>query len=320
MPTVVTVVDQLVDPFELGVACEVFGVDRSADGGAALTHRVVAPEPGPQRTVRGFDILVHDGLDRAVGADVIVIPAFDGYQERAPHPAVLELLRRAHADGAWILTLCIGAFVAGEAGLLDGRRAVTHWMHVADLERRFPNARVEPDALYVEDDRVVSSAGVAGAIDASLHLLRRICGAQAAAVAARRMVVPPQRDGGQAQYATGPVVTGAATSLSGLTDWMLSTLDEDHTITALADRAALSPRTLQRRFREELGATPVSWLTSQRLRRAQELLEATGDSVEQVARSCGFGSAALMRHHFQQAFGTTPTRYRRRFTHDCPVP
>ncbi|UZN04603.1 GlxA family transcriptional regulator [Cellulomonas sp. S1-8] len=299
--------------FELGTACEVFGIDRSDTGGPSFDFRVCGPTPGAAvPTKSGFSILVEHGLDATRDADLVVVPAY-GMPPAPLGDEVLDVLRDAHARGAWILSICSGAFALGEAGLLDGRRCTTHWMHAAALAARFPTATVDPDVLFVEDDRIITGAGTAAGIDACLHLVRRELGAAAAASVARRMVVPPQRDGGQAQYVETPLPPEAET-LSPLLAWMLEHLDGDLGIPELAARALMSERTFARRFRAETGATPAAWVARQRVARAQELLERTDAPVDEVARRCGFGSGALLRHHFARTLGTTPLAYRRRFT------
>lgn len=297
-------------PFEFGVVCEVFGIDRGADGGPALDFRIATPDPGPVRTSLGFDLLIADGLHAARDADLIAVPAHG----RGPaDERVLDLLREAHGRGAWILSVCSGAFTLAQAGLLDGRRATTHWMHAAELARRFPSVTVDPEVLYVQEGRIVTSAGTAAGIDAALHVVREELGATAASVVARRMVVPPQRHGGQAQYLRTPVPEARADSLAEVTEWMLEHLDEDLSIEALARRALMAPRTFARRFRADLGTTPLAWLTRQRLLRAQVLLEETELTLEAVAARVGFGTAAVMRHHFTRVLRTTPVAYRRTF-------
>ena len=298
--------------FELATACEVFGIDRSETGGPRFDFRVCGPSPGVvMPTKGGFSIVVDHGLDVTRDADLVVVPAYSMPPAQVPHD-VLDALRDAHDRGAWILSICSGAFALGEAGLLDGRRCTTHWMHAAALAVRFPAATVDPDVLYVEDGRIITGAGTAAGIDACLHLVRRELGAAAATNVARRMVVPPQRDGGQAQYVDTPLPPVADT-LAPLLGWMLEHLDEDLGVPALAARALMSERTFARRFRAETGATPAAWVARQRVARAQELLERTDVPVDEVARRSGFGTAALLRHHFARTLGTTPLAYRRRF-------
>jgi transcriptional regulator GlxA family with amidase domain len=299
-----------VAPFELGIAYEVFGIDRSDTGGPSFDFTLCTPEPGLVPTKGGFPILVEAGLEATEDADVVIVVAYDVASTLAP--ALLDVLRRAHERGAWLFAECSGAFALAEAGLLDGRRCTTHWMYADRLAATVPTAKVDPDVLYVEDGRVLTSAGTAAGIDAALHLVRTELGADAARHVARRMVVPPQRDGGQAQYVVDPLPREGE-SLSGLLAWMREHLDEQHPVSELARRAMLSERTFARRFRDETGTTPGAWLARQRVARAQELLESTDASVDEIARLVGFGAAAVLRHHFSRTLGTSPVAYRRRF-------
>ena len=299
-----------VAPFELGIACEVFGVDRSDDGVPAIDFRVVTPHPGPVPSDYGVALDIPQGLDAAAAADLLVVLPYDidaGLPEE-----VADLLRDAHRRGAWLLSECTGAFALGEAGLLDGRRCTTHWRHTERLARMFPNAKVDRNVLYVEDGQVITSAGTAAGIDAGLHLVRREFGAKAASVVARRMVVPPHRDGGQAQFVWEPVPECADDGFAPVLAWMLDHLDADLKVEDLAAKALMSPRTFARRFRAATGTTPAAWLNRQRLQRARELLEATDLPVEIVAQRVGFGSGAVLRSHFAN-LGTTPQAYRRTF-------
>lgn len=304
-------------PFEFGVVCEVFGIDRTEGGGPRFDFTIVAAEPGPIRTKLGFDIVVHNGLEAAADADLVVIPAYHGASvcgDDAPavHPEILRLVREAEARGAWVLSVCSGAFVLGEAGLLDGRRSTTHWMYTDALAERFPGTTVDADVLFVEDRRVVTGAGTAAGIDAALHIVRRELGASMSNNIARRMVVPPQRDGGQSQFIQLPEAR-CDESLAGVTEWMLQHLDQEQTVEQLARTALMSPRTFARRFRAELGTTPTAWLNRQRLLRAQQLLEESELGLEAIAADTGFGTASVMRHHFVKVLRTTPTAYRRTF-------
>ncbi len=307
----VAIVADGVAPFELGVVCEVWGEDRSDDGVPVVDFAVCAERPGRVRTTGGFDLDITHGLDRVAEADLVVVPAIDrGWSS----PADLTGVLRAAVDrGARVLSLCTGAFWLGEAGLLDGRRCTTHWRHTDRLAARFPRAFVDPDVLYVDDGPVITSAGTAAGIDACLHVMRADFGAAAASTVARRMVVPPHRDGGQAQYIRSPVPDCDVDTLGPLLTWASGHVDEDLSVPRLAARAQLSERTFARRFRAETGATPHQWVTEQRLSRAEELLEASDLPVETVARRVGFGTAAVLRNHFTQARGTTPQQYRRTF-------
>ncbi|WP_022884998.1 GlxA family transcriptional regulator [Glaciibacter superstes] len=298
-------------PFEFGVICEVFGIDRSDHGGPTFDFHLTAAEPGPIRTKLGFDIIVTEGLDAAADADLIAIPAYQNGSEI--HPEILRVVREAEARGAWVLSVCSGAFVLGEAGILNGRRSTTHWMYTDDLAAAFPETDVDPDVLFVDDDKVVTGAGTAAGIDAALHIVRKELGAAAANIVAKRMVVPPQRDGGQSQFIQSPVVECQSDSFAVVTEWMLQNLDQPLTVDQLARQSLMSPRTFARRFRAELGTTPTAWLNRQRLLRAQQLLEETTQSLEMIAADTGFGGAAVMRHHFIKVLQTTPTAYRRAF-------
>jgi transcriptional regulator GlxA family with amidase domain len=298
--------------FELGVVCEVFGTDRRADGFPYYDFTLCSVDGGPVKTASGFQIVPHAGLAPVDEADLVVVPAHPiGTQAPAP---VYEALRRAVARGAYVLSVCSGAFLLGEAGLLDGRRCTTHWRYADELARRYPTAEVLPNALYVEDGPLFTSAGTAAGIDLCLHLVRKVHGSAVATALARRMVVPPQRDGGQAQYVEVPVpVAPDAPTLEPLLAWLVQHLDEPVTVELLAQRAHMAPRTFARRFRAETGATPHDWLTGQRVLLARRLLEETDLSVESVATRAGFGDAAMLRHHFTRRLGATPQSYRNTF-------
>ncbi|MDH4159195.1 MAG: helix-turn-helix domain-containing protein [Actinomycetota bacterium] len=307
-----------VAPFELGVVCEVFGTDRSADGLPAFDFSVVTPAPGRVPTASGFDLVVDEGLERAARADLVCVPAAE--MDRAVDPSVLALLRRTVERGARVLSVCSGAFVLAEAGVLDGRRCTTHWYHLAEFESRYPQLDTVCDVLYVQDGPVVTSAGTASGIDACLQIVRDEFGAAAANGIARRMVVPPHRDGGQAQYIDNPVPEVDADTLAPLLDWMREHLGQTVSVDDLARRAHLSPRTFARRFRAETGTTPHQWLTQQRLHYAEQLLEQTHEPVERVATMAGFGSATVLRHHFVRRRGTSPQSYRRAFRRGNDAP
>ncbi len=298
--------------FELGVVVEVFGVDRTDDGVPAIDFRACTEQPGePIAMDNGLTLTTEHGLAEADGADLVIAPAYDYSQP--PTEKVMDVFRRAHERGAWVLSVCSGAFLLGEAGLLDGRSCTTHWRHTDELRRRFPDATVDPDVLFVEDDRVITSAGTAAGIDACLHHVRCELGAGVATKIARRMVVPPQRDGGQRQFIDLPVPDCEAESLSPLLTWMREHLAEEQPVRVLARRAAMSERTFARRFSAETGTTPGKWLLAQRLHHARTLLESSDVPVETVAFRSGFGSAALLRHHFSTQVGVAPVEYRRTF-------
>ncbi len=304
-------------PFELGVLCEVFGCDRTKDGLPGYRFAVVAGEPGPLRSEAGFLMHTEYGLDRLESADLVAVPAIAhdrlGCGRYDVPPELLGALRRAVARGAWVLSVCTGAYVLGAAGLLDGRRCTTHWMHADELARAFPAAHVDPAVLYVDADPVITSAGTAAGIDACLYLVRKEQGSQVANAIARRMVVPPHRDGGQAQYVERPLAGPPADTLSEVIVWMEGHLDEPVTVAQLAARAAMSERTFARRFVAETGTTPQRWLIGQRILLAQELLERTDETVDVVAERAGFGNATALRHHFRAWRSTTPNAYRRMY-------
>jgi transcriptional regulator GlxA family with amidase domain len=275
--------------------------------------RVCALEAGTLSTTAGFSIAATHGLKALDDAHTIIVPSWRDPDE-APPAELLEALRRAHARGAQLVGLCLGAFVLAAAGILDGRTATTHWAWAGDFARRFPRVRLDPDVLYIDDGDVLTSAGTAAGLDCCLHVLRGLCGAQAANYVARRLVVSPHRQGGQAQYIEQPVPPNLrGDRLSGLLEWVAGNLDMPHTLDSLAERALMSRRTFTRRFRLATGATVGAWLLAQRLARAQQLLESSDQSVEAIAASAGFGSTASLRQHFQEAFRTSPSAWRREF-------
>jgi transcriptional regulator GlxA family with amidase domain len=303
-----------VAPFELGVVCEVFGIDRSDVGLPAFDFAVVSEGALPVTSASGFTIAPEHGLERAAQADLVCVPAAD--TDRDVSPAVSELLHQTIARGGRIMSVCSGAFTLAAAGLLDDRPCTTHWFHVEEFQQRFPRARVIPDVLYVDDDPIITSAGSAAGIDACLHLVRKELGAAVANGIARRMVVPSYREGGQAQFIERPVPHTESVTLGPLLDWMTENIAVDVSVDELAARAHMSPRTFARRFKAETGSTPHAWLTQQRVQHAEHLLEQTDEPVERIAQLCGFGSATLLRHHFVRQRGTTPQAFRRAFR-DC---
>jgi transcriptional regulator GlxA family with amidase domain len=308
---VAVVVDDGVSPFEVAVACEVFGIDRTDAGLPAFAFSVCSVRPGPVAVQTGFTMTAPHGLRRLATADLIVVPAFP--IDYRPPPALAGALLAAVGRGARVASLCSGAFVLGRVGLLDGRRATTHWRYAAALAREFPAAEVVPDVLFVQDGPVFTSAGTAAGIDLCLHLVRGSHGAAAANGIARRMVVQPQREGGQAQFVETPVSPVPGTGLAPVLEWAERHLGDDLSVAVLAGRAAMSERTFARRFREQTGTTPHHWVLARRVALAEQLLEAGGLSVEQIADRAGFGSATMLRHHFRRARSTAPSAYRRAF-------
>jgi transcriptional regulator GlxA family with amidase domain len=310
---VVAIVQDGAEAFGLGAICEVWAEPYHPDDDNPVFDFVVAAEkPGVVRGRAGFDLVVAHDLSEVEDADLVCIVPKQDFLHHSP--AVLDAVRRAHARGAWIFAHCSGAFLLGEAGLLDGRRCTTHWRFGDQLAARFPLAKVDPDVLYVQDGTIVTGAGSAAGIDAALHIVRQHFGSRVAATTARRIVVPPHRDGGQAQYIRTPIGPTEADTLAPLLAWASEHLDEALSVDRLARQAHMSPRTFARRFRDETGTTPLQWITAQRVQLAEELLENTTLSVEQIAGRVGFGNAATLRHHFTAARGTTPLAYRKNFT------
>jgi transcriptional regulator GlxA family with amidase domain len=315
MHNVVAIVADGFAAFELGVVCEVFGLDRSEEGLPSFDFAVVAAEEPPLRSGQGYVLDTEHRLDRVAAADLVCIPAWRDIDEQPPE-MFLQAVRDAVARGARVLSVCSGAFVLAAAGVLDGRRATTHWRYTDALARRYPAIDVDPDVLYVDDGPIITSAGTSAGIDACLHVVRQEHGVAVANAIARRMVVPPFRDGGQAQYVEAPVPLqsrAGTEELAPLLDWAVQHLHEELGVDDLARRAHMSPRTFARRFREATGATPARWVLEQRVGYAQQLLE-QGLRVEEVARRAGFGSAATLRSAFARERGTSPSAYARCFT------
>lgn len=317
LENVVAIVAHDFAAFELGVICEVFGLDRTDQGLPAYDFAVVAAEEPPLRSGQGYSFTLdtEHRLDRVASADLVCIPAWRSLEEQPPED-LLQCLRDAVARGARVLSVCSGAFLLAAAGLLDGRRATTHWRYTEAFAARYPLVDVDPDVLYVDSGQIITSAGTAAGIDACLHVVRQEHGVAVANAYARRMVVPPFRDGGQAQYVEAPVplLRRAGTDeLAGLLDWVVQHLHEELTVEDLARRAHMSPRTFARRFREVTGVTPARWVLEQRVGHAQQLLE-QGMRVDEVARRAGFGSAATLRSAFARERGTSPSAYARCFS------
>jgi len=303
-----------VQPFELGVAWEGFGIDRRDEGVPPYDCAVVSATRSVP-TAGGYSISTPHRLGRAADVDLVIIPA--SIDPTASPEPVLQLLRDTVERGAKVMSVCSGAFALGAAGLLDDRDCTTHWRHAPELAARYPKARVNPNVLFVCDGPVLTSAGTASGLDLCLHLIRADHGEEIARRVARRMVMPPHRDGGQAQYLDAPIRIRPADTLAPLLDQLAGELAAEHTVESLAERVAMSPRTFARRFRAETGTTPHLWLTHQRVLLARRMLEEGEDPIDTVAERCGFGTAAMLRHHFARILGVSPVAYRRTFR--CPA-
>ena len=297
--------------FEFGIAVEVFGLPRPEMGPSWYRFAVAAAQPGPLRGRGGLRIEVDGGLDLLTAASIVVVPGWgDGGRAPVPPPLV-EALRAAHARGARVAAICGGAFVLGAAGLLAGRKATTHWQFTERFGGLHPNVCLLPDVLYVDDGEIMTSAGSAAGIDLCLHLVRRDFGPDAANRVARRLVVPPHREGGQAQLVERPVLASREGLRFGpLLDRMRSRLADRQPLARLAAEAGMGTRTFLRRFKAATGLSPTEWLTLERLAHARDLLEGTSESVERIALACGFGSGATMRHHFRSRLGMSAGAYR----------
>lgn len=302
-----------ISAFHLSVPCLVFGEDRRELGLPRLRLEVCAQERGPLRSSTGFGITPQAGLTALGQADIVIVPSWPDSLPPAAAP-LLQALRRAHQRGAQLVGLCLGAFVLAEAGLLDGRRATTHWTAAAEFGARHPAVQLEADSLYVEDGALLTSAGTAAGLDCCLHLLRQRFGAELANKVARRLVVAPHRPGGQAQFIERPLpVSAGEQRLHGLLAWMAGHLDQALSLDELAARALMSRRSFTRHFRLATGSTVQQWLLNQRLARAQRMLESGTQPVERVAQEAGFGSALSLRQHFRARLGMTPLAYRKQF-------
>jgi transcriptional regulator GlxA family with amidase domain len=297
-------------PLDLGIACDTFGFVSDSTGDKAYDVQVCGAS---QRIgTRGFELRVPHGLGALALADTIVVPGIND-PGACVSRAVTEALQRAAQRGARVTSICTGAFVLAAAGLLDGRRATTHWLFAAELAERYPEVSVEPNVLFVDEGSIVTSAGASAGLDMCLHVIRRDHGQAVAARAARLAVAPLSRDGGQAQFIRYDPPSSRS-SLAPLIDWMANNLDAAQAVDDLAARAGLTPRTFARRFREQTGTTPLQWVVAARIRRAQELLEDGEASIEETASRAGFDSPVTFRARFRRAVGLTPSEYRRRFT------
>jgi transcriptional regulator GlxA family with amidase domain len=300
-----------ISSFHLSIPCVMFGEAHPPPSPYDLV--VCSADAPPLRTDAGFTLGDLAGLEAAETAEVLIVPSWRDVAERPPEP-LLQALRAAHRRGARLVGLCLGTYVLAEAGLLRGRRATTHWEFAPHLAQRFPDIHVEPDVLYVEDGQVLTSAGTAAGLDACLHLLRRLLGARQANEVARRMVIPPHREGGQAQCIPQPLPDSAGGSrLAALIAALRERLHEPHSLDTLAREAHLSRRSLTRHFRALTGTTVQAWLLSERLQLAQQLLEQTETPIDAVAAQVGFGSPEALRLHFRRALGISPSRWRAGF-------
>lgn len=296
-------------PMEVGIPFQVLTSRTAAHYRVTLCGR----RPGPVPTTGGFPVVAQAGLDAVVAADVVIVPAYETFPGPPPDD-VLDALRTAHARGARVMSICVGAFALAAAGLLDGRRATTHWAHADRLAAQYPRVRVDPDVLFVDEGDVLTSAGVASGIDACLHLVRTDLGAAVANHVARAIVAAPHRDGGQAQFIARDAAPPTASALAATRAWALEHLHEPLTVADLARHARMSARTLARAFDAETGMPPLRWLTTGRVDRARDLLERTAWSTDRIAHECGLGTAANLRLHFRRAVGVSPSDYRRTFT------
>ncbi|MEU9831714.1 helix-turn-helix domain-containing protein [Streptosporangium sp. NPDC048047] len=297
--------------FELGCVAQVFGIERQGLP-TRYAFGVCAEHPGPVATHAGYDMLVTDGLDALDRADTVVVPGWPPAGE-PPSPAVVRALRRAHSRGARMVSICSGAFALAHAGLLDGRRATTHWALAGGLAARFPNIQVDPDVLYVDHGDVATSAGAGAGFDLCMHLVRADQGARYAAHIARTMVMPPHREGGQSQYSAPPHPAQIDGTLAPLLEWATGRLGEPVTVEGMAAHEGISTRTLARRFADQLGTSPGRWLLAQRIAASRDLLESSDLPLDAVARRAGLSSATNLRRRFLNALGTTPGAYRRAF-------
>jgi AraC family transcriptional regulator, transcriptional activator FtrA len=299
--------------FEFGIVVEVFGLARTGLGVKWYDFEVCSMERGPVRAAGGIRVQARAGLRSLRQAGTIVIPGWR--MDDAPPPRELvNALRSAHAAGARLVSICSGVFLLAATGLLDGKRVTAHWRHLERFKERFPNVRVEPDVLYVDEGSILTSAGSAAGIDLCLHIVRQDYGAEIANQIARRLVMPPHREGGQAQFIEAPIRMEASGGLASVLEWAQSKLGDTLQVEDLARRASMSPRTFARRFRAETGTTPHRWLTHQRVLEAQRQLEKTDAAIDQIAGAVGLQTAATLRHHFSRALGTSPTAYRRQFS------
>ena len=309
-----------INPFHLSVPSLVFGTTTGDGNSPSFEVIVCSVEDGPLRTTAGFTIATAENLATVDDADIIILPAWHDDLRAAP-ATLLNALRRSHERGARVVGLCLGAFPLAEAGLLDGRIAATHWESASELTRKYPKVKVDSQVLYVDEGNVLTSAGVAAGLDCCLHLLRQISGAETANWVARRLLIAPHRQGGQAQFIERPVpMSNSDSRLSKVIECVTEHLDQQHSVDSLAEAVSMSRRNFTRHFRQTTGTSFKRWLLSQRLAHAQRILESSEASIEIVAQAAGFGSALSLRQHFHACFHTTPSAYRKQFKSGLPVP
>jgi AraC family transcriptional regulator, transcriptional activator FtrA len=298
--------------FEAAIPCEVFGRTRTDLPEPWYDFTVCAAEPGRTRTESAFTVSTPHGLDELAEADTVIVPACANLIDTVP-PDLVTAVRAAYDRGARIVSLCTGAFVLAEAGLLDGRRATVHWMYADLLAERYPKIDVDPAVLYIDEGQVLTSAGTTAGLDLCLHLVRTDYGSEVANLLARRLVISPHRTGGQAQYVDTPFPRNEGDNFAPLLQWATANLERPLTIAELAERQHLTPRTLIRRFRDATGTSPLKWLLAQRVQKARMMLESTDEPPARVAELCGLGGEANLRHHFARTVGIPPGEYRRAF-------
>jgi AraC family transcriptional activator FtrA len=299
--------------FEFACAAEVFGLPRPEFGPGWYRFETCSVDGRAVDGQYGTSLSVTGGIERLAEAGTIMIPGWQSIDAAVPE-VLLTALRAAHSRGARLLSICSGAFVLAAAGLLDGKRATTHWRYADAFSRRYPNVQVDPRVLYVDEGQVLTSAGSAAGLDLCLHVVRRDFGADVANKVARRLVIAPHREGGQSQFLERPVDHRERGLLAAVLERLHQQLERSVTVTDMAGWAAMSERTFIRRFRASTGMTPADWLTEVRMTRARDLLESSDLSVEEIARRAGLGTATTMRHHFRQRIGLSPTEYRARFS------
>jgi AraC family transcriptional activator FtrA len=298
--------------FEFGCTVELFALNRPELGVRWYDFSVCSAERGTMRAAGGIEVRVPNSLALLDKADTIVIPGWRNADD-LPSPALIKKIRAAYERGARLCTICSGVFVLAAAGILDGKTVTTHWRYLDKLKQRYPNVNIQPNALYADEGQILTSAGSAAGLDMLIHLVRRDYGARVANLVAQRLVIPPHREGGQAQYLPRPIPSDDRNRLSKLLDWARGHLGQEHTLESLARRASMSPRTLQRQFKETVGLAPYDWLVRERVALAKDLLQASKHSMTRVAEAVGFKSQETFRRHFRRVAGTSPATYRRQF-------